>query len=161
MGLVMDGRVWVFGDHINTDLMCPGAYQWGTWEEIRPHVLEACNPRFPKEVGPGDVIIAGRNFGCGSSREKAPKNLKHLGIRCVVAESFGRLFFRNCIAIGLPILPCGNVASRFETGDRARIDVEQAVVENCTRGLRLTAEPLSREMIDTLREGGIIALLRK
>ena len=156
MSFIVEGKVWVFGNDINTDLMVPGAYQWGSWEEMKPHVLEAINPQFPKAVKPGDVIVAGRNFGCGSSREKAPKNLKNIGVCCVVAESFGRIFFRNCIAIGLPILVCLNVSSQFETGDQAKIDLDHATIENLSNDLTLNAEPLSPQIISTLKEGGII-----
>lgn len=160
MSYVIEGRVWVFGNDISTDLMAPSAYQWGTLEEMRAHVLETANPRFPKEVRDGDIIIAGRNFGCGSSREKAPKNLRNAGIRCVVGESFGRIFFRNCIAIGLPILNCRDVTAHFSDGDTARVDVETGVVENLDRKISVPGEALSGQLIETLRAGGLEPLLK-
>ncbi len=161
MGFLIEGKTWVFGDNVSTDLMAPGAYQWGSWEEMKPHVLEVANPRFSKEVKVGDIVVGGGNFGCGSSREKAPKNLKNFGIGCVIAESFGRIFFRNCVAIGLPIIMCENISSQFETGDRIKIDLERATIENCDQGIILNATPLSPEIIKLLQEGGIISLLKK
>jgi len=161
MAYIIEGRVWVFGHNINTDLMCPGVYQWGSWEDVRPHVLEAANPEFPKKVAPGDIVVGGKNFGCGSSREKAPRNLKNLGVSCIMAESFGRIFFRNCVAIGLPIMKCDGVSSQFQSGEQARIDLEGGSVENCTQRRTVIAEPLSAQIITTLREGGILSLLKK
>ena len=161
MSFVIKGRVWVFGDDISTDLMAPARYTLCTWEDTKSHVLEAANPNFPKEVKEGDIIVVGRNFGCGSSRESAPKNLMNLGIKCVIGESFGRIFFRNCIALGLPIINCPKVSSMFEQGDLAIIDIEKAIVTNCSKDLKLNAEPLPLQIINTLKEGGIIPLLKK
>ena len=94
MSFIIKGKVWIFGNDISTDLMSPAEYQYSSWEEKKFHILDTANPHFPKEVKDGDIIVAGRNFGCGSSRESAPKNLMNLGIKCVIGESFGRIFFR-------------------------------------------------------------------
>ena len=161
MSFIIKGRVWVFGNDISTDLMAPGVYQWSSWEDTKPHVLEVANPSFPKEVKEGDIIVSGRNFGCGSSREKAPQNLMNLGIKCVIGESFGRIFFRNCIALGLPIITCPKVSSIFEQGDLAIIDIEKAEVINYSKDLKLNPEPLPLQIINILKEGGIIPLLKK
>ena len=103
MGIIVRGKVWKFGDHINTDYMSPGFGREEPWEIRKKYILHI-HKAFTEGCQPGDVIVAGNNFGCGSSREAAPANLKKLGIGCVVAESFGRIFFRNCIAVALPVM---------------------------------------------------------
>ncbi|MDD5638259.1 MAG: 3-isopropylmalate dehydratase [Atribacterota bacterium] len=161
MSFVIKGRVWVFGNDISTDLMAPGIDRWASWKEAKCHVLEVVNPSFPKEVKEGDIIVAGRNFGCGSSRERAPRNLMNLGIKCIIGESFGRIFFRNSIALGIPIIYCQNVSSIFEQGDVAVIDIENALVLNHSKNLSLKCKPLSVQIIEMLKEGGIVPLLKK
>ena len=161
MSYVIKGRVWVLGENISTDYMAPSAYQWGTWEDMKPHVLEPICPEFPKEVREGDIIIAGRNFACGSSREKAPRNLHNSGIRAIVAGSFGRIFFRSSIAIGLPVLNCSEAVSIFKKGDLAIIDVEAGTVTNETTGKIVKGEPLSSMLVDMLKEGGLLPLLKR
>lgn len=161
MSLIIKGRVWVFGNNISTDLISPGTYQWETWEDMKSHVLEAANSHFPKEVKEGDILIAGLNFGCGSSRESAPINLIKSGIKCIVGESFGRIFFRNCIALGLPILKCLGVSSIFEQGDIAVVDIERAIVKNNSKNLILNAEPLSAQIVNIIKEGGLFPMLKK
>ena len=161
MGFNIKGKVWVFGNDINTDLMAPGTDRWASWEESKLNVLKTVNPNFPKEVKEGDLIIAGKNFGCGSSRERAPKNLMNLGIKCIIGESFGRIFFRNSIAIGLPVIYCPNVSKFFEQGDIAVVDLDNAIILNFTKSLELKCIHLSKQLIDMLKEGGIIALLKE
>lgn len=155
------GRVWLFGDDISTDVLSPAAYLYASPEVRRQHVLEAVDPRFPLEVKPGDVIVAGRNFGCGSSRESAPENLRLVGIGCVVAESFARIFARNAVAIGLPAVACPGVSKVFQPGDELELDLEAATVRNCRTGEVLAAERLAPEMIQVLARGGILPLLRE
>jgi 3-isopropylmalate dehydratase small subunit len=157
----IEGKVWKFGDNIDTDLIVPGQYLDAPMEEIVKHVLASVNPDFVKEVKRGDIIIAGRNFGCGSSRENAPGAIKELGISCIVAESFARIFFRNAIAIGLPIISCTGVSDAFEDGDIAHIEIQEASVENRTKKQSLKAENLSDEMISILSKGGILELLKE
>lgn len=152
--------MWKFGDNVNTDVIVPGRYLDVPLEESSPHVFESVKPEFAGGVKKGDIIVAGSNFGCGSSRESAPEVLKILGIGCVVADSFGRIFFRNAIAVGLPALACRGVSAQFEDGDIARVDVVRAVVENLTRGITLHGEPLSAEMLLILDCGGILKLLK-
>ncbi len=156
-----EGRVWKFGDNIDTDLIVPGQYLDAPMEEVVKHVLVSVNPDFVKEVKKGDVIVAGKNFGCGSSRENAPAAIKELGISCIVAESFARIFFRNAVAIGLPIISCAGVHDAFENGDVARIGIPEASVENRTKKRALKAETLSDEMISILGRGGILELLKE
>jgi 3-isopropylmalate/(R)-2-methylmalate dehydratase small subunit len=129
-------------------------------EERKLHTLEAVDPRFAREVRPGDVVVAGRNFGCGSSRETAPEALKALGVGCVVAGSFARLFLRNAVAIGLPVLPCPGAREAVEGGDEVEVDLEAGTLRNLRTGATVRGEALPREMREILAAGGILALLR-
>jgi 3-isopropylmalate/(R)-2-methylmalate dehydratase small subunit len=155
------GRVWKFGDHINTDLITPGKYLGAPIDEVKGHVLEAVNPRFAREVRRGDILVAGKNFGCGSSREAAPRALLALGVGAVVAESFARIFFRNAVATGLSILPCPAVSRSFDEGDTLELDLEKAGVLNLTRNISLTGIALPLEMREVLEKGGIVPLLKE
>jgi 3-isopropylmalate/(R)-2-methylmalate dehydratase small subunit len=156
---VIAGSVWRFGDDVSTDLLSPGEYALAPVEARKAHCLESLNPRFPVEVALGDVVVAGRNFGCGSSRETAPESLQALGVACVVAESFARLFLRNAVAIGLPVLACPGVAAAFTDGDRAEVDLAAGEVRNVGTGAVLRGEPLPPEMREILAAGGILAAL--
>jgi len=158
---MIQGKVWKFGDNIDTDVIVPGQYLDAPVNDIKIHVFESVNPNFAAGVQAGDIIVAGRNFGCGSSREQAPTVLKALGIRCIIAESFGRIFFRNAIAIGLPILTCTQISRLFEEGEKASIYLSEARIENNTRGVSVMADPLSEDMLHILEKGGILELLRK
>lgn len=157
---VLRGRVWKFGDDISTDLLAPGAYAVAPLEERKRHVLETVRPEFPHQVRPGDVVVAGRNFGCGSSRETAPEGLRALGVACVVAESFARIFFRNAVALGLPVLPCPGVSELFDDGDEAEVVVAEARVRNPRTGTELRGQPLPPVMVEILEAGGILERLR-
>lgn len=154
------GKVWKFGDNIDTDVIIPTVYSKLPMDEMKKHVLDRIRPEFPGKVKPGDVIVAGINFGCGSSRESAPAALKALGVSAVVAESFARIFFRNAIAIGLPVIPCLHVSSSFVDGDEIKLDVTTAEVTNVTKGKKLQAQPLPMEMLEVLSKGGILPLLK-
>ena len=155
------GRVWLFGANVDTDIIYPGPYLDAPLEEAAPHVLAAIRPEFPSQVEPGDLIVAGGNFGCGSSREQAATVLRHLGIRLVMAESFGRIFFRNAIAIGLPVLVCPGLTEKFVDGQIARVRLDRAEVINESTGQRLQGEVMSEMMLDILSRGGILELLKK
>ena len=154
------GRVWLFGDNVDTDVITPGVYVDAPMEEMKKHVLEALNPRFPKEVKAGDIIVAGKNFGCGSSRETAPDAIKALGIGAVVAESFARIFFRNAVSIGLPILPCPGAPKAFGEGDEAEVDIFGARVKNLSSSQTLAGQPLAKDILDILSGGGTLPLLK-
>ncbi len=158
---LVQGRVWTFGDDISTDLLAPGAYAIAPLEERTRHTLEAVNPRFAAEVRTGDVVVAGRNFGCGSSRESAPEALKALGVGCVVAASFARIFLRNAVALGLPALVCPGAREIFQEGDPAQVDLATGTVTNLATGAAVRGHPLPEPMVDILRAGGILALLRE
>jgi 3-isopropylmalate/(R)-2-methylmalate dehydratase small subunit len=157
---IIRGRVWLFGDNVDTDVITPGVYVDAPMEEMKKHVLEALNPRFPKEVKAGDIIVAGKNFGCGSSRETAPDAIKALGIGAVVAESFARIFFRNAVSIGLPVLPCPGASRAFGEGDEAEVDIFGAQVKNLSSTKTLSGEPLAKDILDLISRGGTLALLK-
>jgi len=152
-------RVWKFDHDISTDLLSPGAYAIDPVEVRKLHVLESVNPRFASEARPGDVIVAGRNFGCGSSRETAPENLTAVGVSVVCAESFARIFMRNAVAVGLPVLVCAGVHEAFGPDDRIEVDLATGSVRNPISGRELAGEPLPPEMRTILSAGGILAAL--
>jgi 3-isopropylmalate/(R)-2-methylmalate dehydratase small subunit len=158
MDIILKGKVWQFGDNVTTDYMAPGFAMDYPWEERKKFILHI-HKHFAEDFQTGDMIVAGSNFGCGSSREIAPVDLKRLGVGCIVAESFARIFFRNCIAIGLPVLPCIGVSGIFEEGDILEIDFENAEVKNPKTGKVLSGSQLSPELINIVKHGGILPLL--
>jgi 3-isopropylmalate/(R)-2-methylmalate dehydratase small subunit len=158
---VAEGRVWKFGDNISTDYLMPGfSHGAKTPEEAASYCMMAIRPEFAKEVLPGDVIVGGKNFGCGSSRIAAA-NLLTLKVSCAIAESFGRIFFRNSIAVGFPVLICPGISRAFNEGDRIRANVATGEIENLTTGKTLNAEPLPEVAANILAVGGIIPLLKQ
>lgn len=154
------GRVWRFDHDISTDVLSPGQYAVDPVEVRKLHVLESVNPAFAPGVQPGDVIVAGRNFGCGSSRETAAENLLALGVACVVAESLSRLFTRNAVAVGLPVVVCHGILEAFADGDDIEVDLGTGRVVNLTSGASRQGESLPEEMREILAAGGILAVLR-
>ncbi|MBL7175780.1 MAG: 3-isopropylmalate dehydratase [Desulfobacteraceae bacterium] len=159
MSIIVTGKVWKFGDHINTDYMAPSFTAQASWEDRKKSILHI-HKAFTEECQPGDVIVAGKNFGCGSSRENAPTNLKQLGIGCVVAESFGRIFFRNCIAVALPVMACQGISDIFDEGDQLELDFENSIVKNLTAGQEAKGLQLSPDLLNIVKKGGILALLK-
>ncbi|HSV42294.1 MAG TPA: 3-isopropylmalate dehydratase, partial [Methanomassiliicoccales archaeon] len=152
----------IYGDHINTDLIIPGRYLDDyDPKNLAKHVLEDLDKDFSKKVGYGDILIAGRNFGCGSSREQAPVALKAAGVGAVVAGSFSRIFFRNAINIGLPVIECPAAASNFKQGEMALINLEKGIIVNETTGARIKFEPLPDFLRDILGSGGLVAYTRR
>lgn len=157
---VLRGRAWRLDHDISTDLLSPGAYAVDPVEVRKLHVLESVVPEFASDVETGDIVVAGRNFGCGSSRETAAENLKALGVACVVAESLSRLFMRNAIAVGLPALICTGIHAAFTDGDDIQVNLITGVISNVASGGELRADPLPEEMRRILASGGILSLLR-
>jgi 3-isopropylmalate dehydratase small subunit len=155
------GRVWKFGDHIDTDVMTSGKYLNFPMDEMKTHVFEAIRPEFSGTVKNGDILVAGRNFGCGSSRETAPAALKALGVGAVIAESFARIFYRNAIAIGLPAIACPGVSGLFNDGDDGEVSFADRKVIHTASGKTLGFQPFPDEMLRVLECGGIEALLKK
>jgi 3-isopropylmalate/(R)-2-methylmalate dehydratase small subunit len=157
--LCFTGPAWTFGSQIDTDQIVPGQFLNATSDEQSRHVFEAICPGFCREFTAGGIIVAGANFGCGSSRESAPEVLKHLGVAAVIAESFARIFFRNAIAIGFPVLVCPGVTDEVAHGDQVEVDLERARVTSLKRGTTLQGVPLNAIMLECLKRGGIMKLL--
>lgn len=159
---VIKGRVWKFGDDVNTDVIYPGKYLSITDPpETAQHAFELVHPRFLKQGKPGDVIIAGKYFGCGSSREQAALCLKYFGIAAIVAESFARIYFRNAINLGLPIVIAAGVSRHVEEGDEVEIDFLAGKVVNLRNKDVVQASPLPPFLLEILESGGLIPHLKK
>jgi 3-isopropylmalate/(R)-2-methylmalate dehydratase small subunit len=158
--LVFQGRCWKFGNNIPTDAMTPTHVMFKTPREMAAFVLETLNPEFPKQVRPGDILVAGRNFGCSSGRALAAKALQATGIGAVVAELFSRTFYRNGHEIGLPLLEATGIHELVADGDQLRIDVRSGAVENLTTGKRLQGTPPSKFLLEMLETGGLIPMLK-
>jgi len=158
----MKGRCWRFGDDVNTDQIIPARYLDTTEpRELALHCMEDVNPRFASEARPGDIVVAGRNFGCGSSREHAPIALQALGIACVVAESFARIFFRNAINIGLPIAECPDAAREASEGDELEVDFARGRIVNGRSGRAHAFQPFPEEIRRIIEAGGLMAFARE
>ena len=157
----LSGRAWVFGDNVDTDQIISGKYlTLRDPDEMAKHVFEAARPEFPSGVRKGDVIVAGKNFGSGSSREEAPVVIKRVGISIVIARSFARLFFRNAINIGLPVLECKNYA-RIVEGDIVEADLEAGILKNMTRGDTFPASKMPKFLLNMLETGGALEAYRR
>jgi len=154
------GRAFVFGDDIDTDLLAPGRYMSSPIETIASHCLEAVDPGFAAAVRSGDIIIAGSNFGIGSSREQAAEALKILGVTAVVARSFGGIFHRNAINLGLPVLT-GDAVTTVRAGDRVELDLVGARLVNHTANTEIGLDPLPGFLLDLLADGGLVPHLEK
>jgi 3-isopropylmalate/(R)-2-methylmalate dehydratase small subunit len=159
--MILKGKTHVFGDDINTDYIISGKYKFKTLDmnELGKHVMEDIDPIFSQKVKPGDFIVAGKNFGCGSSREQAPRALLASGIRGIVAASFARIFFRNAINCGLVALECDT--SQIKNGDEIEVDLASGKITDLTQGLVIHAAPLPEVMIQILNEGGLISYFKK
>ena len=149
------GRVWKYGDDVNTDVIFPGKYTYSISDrsEMAQHALEDLDPDFVNKVQPGDIIVAGKNWGCGSSREQAVICLKEVGVGAIIARSFARIYFRNCINEGLPIVTCGAVDS-VDSGDQVTIDFESGRVT--TPGAEYAFPPLAPSVMEILDAGGLV-----
>jgi len=155
--LAIKGKVWKFGDDINTDEIIPARYLVTTDpEELAKHVMEDADPDFPNKVNPGDIIVAGKNFGCGSSREHAPLALKGAKIGAIIAESFARIFYRNAINLGLPIIESPEAAKEIEEGDIVEVDLEKGIIRNVTKGKEYTFKPLPESLQKVFEAGGLM-----
>lgn len=155
----IQGRAFVFGDNIDTDLLAPGPYMRAPIEELARHCLEAIDPGFAREVRPGDVVVGGRSFGIGSSREQAVQALAQLGVGAVVAKSFARIFYRNALNLGVPAIACPDlVAGR---GDEIEVLPAEGVVVNHTRGSRHRGELLPQRLLEIVQAGGLMPWLER
>ena len=153
----MSGAAWKFGDNVDTDTIIPACYlNVSTPEELACHCLEGASPGFASEVRPGDVIVAGENFGCGSSREHAPLAIKGCGVACIVARSFARIFYRNAINTGLPILECPEAVEETEQGDRMEVDLEGGRITNVRTGRTYRTPPFPPFVMGIIEAGGLV-----
>jgi 3-isopropylmalate/(R)-2-methylmalate dehydratase small subunit len=154
-------KVWKFGDDVDTDAVIPGRFLIiNDPAELAKHAFEGVRPEFRTEVRPGDVIVAGQNFGCGSSREHAPMALKGAGVSFVIAKSFARIFFRNSINIGVTLLECPDT-DRISEGDVLEIDEKNGIIFNTTKDEKYNASPVPEFLMEIVRSGGLIEYARK
>ncbi len=159
---VIEGRVWTLGADVDTDGIISGKYLTVIDpEELKKHVFEIALPEFAANARPGDVLVAGENFGCGSSREHAPAAMKAIGVGAVVADSFARIFFRNAINLGLPVIEVTGVRAIFEKGDVARIEMGRGRVTNERTGASVSFPPLPPHLLRILEAGGLVEHVRR
>jgi len=156
----LSGRAWLFGDDIDTDALAPGRWMASGIDELAGHCLESVDATFARGVRSGDIVVAGRNFGCGSSREQAAQALKHLGVAAVLARSFAGLFYRNAINLGLPALECDAV-DRIPAGAAIEIDLARGALRLAARGETLRCAPMPPFLLEIVRAGGLLNQLEK
>ena len=154
---MLEGKVWRYGDNVDTDVIIPARYlNTAEPKELAVHCMEDIDPAFAGKVKAGDIIVAGRNFGCGSSREHAPVAIKASGVPCVIADSFARIFYRNAINIGLPLIELGPAVAAIKAGDTVRVDLGKGYVENATTGEKFSVQPLPGFIQEIAAVGGLI-----
>ena len=157
-----EGYVFKYGDNVDTDVIIPARYlNTANAKELAEHCMEDIDREFVKNVKPGDVMVAGWNFGCGSSREHAPLTIKTCGTGCVIAKSFARIFYRNAINIGLPILECPEAAKEISAGDEVAVDFDTGVITNKTTGKTYQAQPFPPFIQNIIAKGGLLASLKQ
>lgn len=158
----LKGTVWKFGNDIDTDVIIPARFlTTSDVEELAKHCMEDADPNFTEKINKGDIIVAGKNFGCGSSREHAPLSIKACGISCVIAASFARIFYRNSINIGLPILECPDAAREIKEGDQVKIDISTGIIENLSNSQSYEALPFPGFMKEIISAGGLMNYVAK
>jgi 3-isopropylmalate/(R)-2-methylmalate dehydratase small subunit len=157
-----EGKAWLFGDNIDTDVIIPARYLMTTDPaELAKHCMEDLDPGFAASVQAGDVMVAGNNFGCGSSREHAPIAIKGAGVSVVIANSFARIFYRNAINIGLPILECAEAVAAVQAGDTLRVDLASGRIEDVTTSQSFQAQSYPESILRIIAAGGLIAATRQ
>ncbi len=160
--MILEGKVWRYGDNVDTDVIIPARYlNTADPKELAMHCMEDIDTTFAKEVQEGDIIVADKNFGCGSSREHAPVAIKASGVPVVVADSFARIFYRNGINIGLPLLEIGEAVKNFKAGDKIRIDVNAGTIENLNTGVVCKSQPLPGFIQDIAKAGGLVNYVKE
>ena len=159
--VILKGRVWKFGDNISTDHIIPGRYYHlrSNLPELAKHVMEDADPDFPNKVRPGDFIVAGKNFGMGSSREHAAIVIKLANVSAVIAKSFARIFFRNAINNGLPVIIADT--DKIDDGDELEVDLEKGTIKDLSKNIEIKIKPLPKTMIEILKAGGIVEYIKK
>ncbi|MBO8436068.1 MAG: 3-isopropylmalate dehydratase small subunit [Spirochaetes bacterium] len=157
-----EGRVFRYGDNVDTDVIIPARYlNTSDKKELASHCMEDIDSSFVKNVQRGDIIVAGKNFGCGSSREHAPIAIKEAGVSCVIATTFARIFYRNSINIGLPILECPEASEEIKAGDKVSVDFSSGVIVDETTGKKYQAEPFPPFMQRLIEAGGLIPYIKE
>ncbi|AZN36512.1 LeuD/DmdB family oxidoreductase small subunit [Iodobacter ciconiae] len=159
MNIINGKKTWIFGDNINTDIISPPQYMDLSIEEASAYSMTAVNKVFAKECKEGDIFIAYKNLGSGSSRETSPLTLKHLGIKAVVAESFARIFYRNCINVGIPVIECAEV-KKINQDDIISIDIENGIITNQTSGEIYSCSKIPSNVYEIIKCGGLINFLQ-
>ena len=156
------GKVWKYGDDVNTDVIFPGKYTYTIKEraDMAKVACEDLDPEFTKNAQPGDIIVAGPNFGCGSSREHAPLAIKSCGVKCVIAPSFARIFYRNAINIGFPIMECAQAAEEIQAGDQVEVNFATGVITDETTGKTYQAAPFPEFIDGIIKSGGLLNSLK-
>ena len=156
--MTAQGRVHTYGDNVDTDVIIPARYlNTSSHEELAAHCMEDIDKDFVSRVRPGDILVARKNFGCGSSREHAPIAIKASGISCVIASTFARIFYRNAINIGLAILECDEAARDIQAGDEVKVDFDTGLITNLTTGKTYQAEPFPPFIQNIIQKGGLLA----
>lgn len=156
------GMVHKYGDNVDTDVIIPARYlNTASHAELAAHCMEDIDRDFVKKVKPGDILVAEKNFGCGSSREHAPIAIQASGISCVIAETFARIFYRNAINIGLPILECGEAAHDLQNGDEVEVDFNTGVIRNLAKGKSYQAQPFPPFIQNIIQKGGLLNSIMK
>lgn len=162
MAMHIEGRAHKYGDNVDTDVIIPARYlNISDKKELAAHAMEDLDGEFVKKVKAGELMLAGENFGCGSSREHAPMVLKECGIACIIARSFARIFYRNAINIGLPIIECGQAAAEAEAGHIISVDFEKGVIVNKTLNKKYSFEPMPDFIKNIMESGGLIECIRE
>ncbi|MEN6465126.1 MAG: 3-isopropylmalate dehydratase small subunit [Syntrophaceae bacterium] len=160
--MMTKGRAWKFGDDIDTDLILPARFlNLSSGQELAKVCFLDFRPEFPKEISPGDVIVAGRNFGCGSSREHAPLAIKSAGVSVVIAASFARIFYRNAFNIGLPLLESAEACERIRDGERLQVDLAKGSIKSLETGETIRARPIPEFMQKLVESGGLVEYIKK
>lgn len=160
--MIYKGKAWKFGTNIDTDAIIPARYlNTSSPEELAKHCMEDADPAFTEKVGRGDIIVAGKNFGCGSSREHAPICIKAAGVSCVIAPTFARIFYRNAVNIGLPILESQEASDAIKEGDVVEVNTDTGVITNVTTGITYQAAPFPEFMQKIMAAGGLMAYVKE
>ncbi len=155
------GIVHKYGDNVDTDVIIPARYlNTSSHEELAAHCMEDIDKEFTSRVKPGDILVANKNFGCGSSREHAPIAIKASGISCVIASTFARIFYRNAINIGLPILECDEAAKEIQNGDEVEVDFDTGLIRDLTTGKSYQAQPFPEFIQNIIRKGGLLSSIQ-
>lgn len=157
MKMIVTGKAFKYGDNVDTDVIIPARYlNSSDPEHLRQHCMEDIDKDFAGSVSAGDIMVAGKNFGCGSSREHAPVAIKASGISLVIAESFARIFFRNCINVGLAILECPEAAESISKGDIIKADFDTGIIENVTKNEKYRSKPFPEFVNGIIKSGGLV-----